>query len=194
MPFAFKAGLMALAAIPLVSASPEQSQLAFPAYPQVKRVDCFEGSGTAWRLNGAPWASVAHVTALHGCRIDGLRIAVTEQDGGNDFSRLDVGSSRLNGLKIDCHGFIAGEWYWSVGFAQGLPFQTAVAVYATYAKTPDGRRVLLGKYTFIPGMSGGPVMNAAGEVVGTVNAYVPGSNISISRELRQTSLCGADIA
>jgi hypothetical protein len=194
MPFAFKAGLMALAAIPLVSASPEQSQLAFPNYPQVKRVDCDEGRGTAWRLDGPHWASVAHVTALHDCEIDGLPISVTEQDGGHDFARIDVGNSRLNGLKIDCHGFIAGEWYWSVGFAQGLPFQTAVAVYATYAKAADGKRVLLGQYNFIPGMSGGPVMDAQGNVVGVVNAFIPGTPISLSRELRQTSLCGADIA
>lgn len=180
---------VAVAAAPLPS-----DHIAFIDYPQVKRVDCIEGRGTAFRLDGKHWASVAHVTSLHGCQIDGLPIAITEQDGDRDFSRIDVGGRKVAGLKVDCHGFIPGEWYWAVGFALGRDFQTAIAVYATYAKTADGKRVLIGEYNFIPGMSGGPVMDAQGNVVGTVNAFIRGTPISLSREMRNTSVCGADIA
>jgi S1-C subfamily serine protease len=57
-----------------------------------------------------------------------------------------------------------------------------------------GKRVLIGEYNYIPGMSGGPVLDELGQVVGTVNAYIPGTPISLSREMRDTSVCGHGIA
>jgi hypothetical protein len=182
-----------MATVP-VTASTEQAPLVFMNYPMVGRVDCDEGRGSAFRIAANHWISAAHVTALHNCSINGSPITVTEQDGAHDFSRFDAGPARPGGLKINCHGFIPGEWYWASGHARGLPFQTAIALYATYAKFPDGKRVLIGPYTVIPGMSGGAIMNGSGEVVGLVNAYIPGTAISLSRELKSTSVCGANIA
>lgn len=186
--------LMLVAALAAAPIPADQPSIAFTDYPQVKKIACDEGSGTGFRLAGAHWASVAHVTALHECQIDGLPIAVTEQDGTHDFARLDVGHSAKLGLKIDCHGMIPGTWVWAAGYAGGKDYQTALALYVTYAKSADGKRVLLGELTVIPGMSGGPIMNREGEVVGLVNAYVPGTPMSLSRELRDTSLCSANIA
>jgi hypothetical protein len=187
--------LAACLAPAIVSASPEPSaSLVFVKYPLVHKLGCDEGSGTAFRTGLNHWISVAHVTALHNCMVDGNKIAVTEQDRARDFSRFDTQNSVPNGFRVNCHGFIPGQWYWSVGHALGKPFQTAIALYATYAKAPDGKRVLLGEYDVIPGMSGRPIINSAGEVVGTVNAFIPGTPISLSRELKSTSICGADIA
>jgi hypothetical protein len=183
---------------PLLAASlalaPSPASITFVHYPLVHRVDCLEGRGTAFRVGGPHWLSVAHVTALHACSIDGYPIKVTEQNGERDFARLDTASTAPNGFKISCRGFVPGHWYWSVGYANGGPIQYAIPLYATYAKAPDGKRVLIGEDAVIPGMSGGPVMNAAGEVVGLVNAYLPGTGISFSRDLRDTAACGADIA
>jgi hypothetical protein len=178
----------------LLVSAPEQTSLVFMNYPLVKKVSCNEGSGTAFRVGQNHWLSVAHVTGLHECKIDGQLITVTEQDGNNDFSRLDTPAGVPNGFKVNCEGYKPGQWYWGIGHAFGRPFQTAIAVYATYARTPNGQRVLIGEYSFIPGMSGGPVLNSAGEVVGTVNAYVPGTGISISRELRDTAVCKKGVA
>jgi hypothetical protein len=189
--------LAALLALVPVSATPQTtpaSSLELVHYPLVHRVDCLEGRGTAFRVGGVHWLSVAHVTALHACSIDGQAITVTEQDGKRDFAQLDAGIMPANGFKINCKGFIPGHWYFAIGYPQGGPIQVALALYATYAKTADGRRVLLGDYTVIPGMSGGPILAEDGSVVGVVNAYLPGTSISISRELRDTSVCGADIA
>lgn len=191
--FVLRASALLAAAFTLVSASPETS-LRFVAYPLVHKVSCDEGAGTAFRVGVNHWLSVAHVTGLHHCTVDGKNISVTEQDGARDFARFDTVGAVPNGFRINCKGFVPGQWYFAIGHAFGKPFQTLLAVYATYAKAPDGRRVLIGEYAFIPGMSGGPVLNEAGEVVGVINAYVPGTPISISRELKDTSICGANLA
>jgi hypothetical protein len=70
----------------------DASSIVFVHYPLVHRVDCLEGRGTAFRVGGSHWLSVAHVTALHACSIDGQPITVTEQDGAHDFARLDAGN------------------------------------------------------------------------------------------------------
>jgi hypothetical protein len=180
----------ALPALALMLAPvPVQESMRFVAYPLVHKISCDEGSGTAFRVGGNHWLSVAHVTSMTGCAIDGHLVSVTEQDGENDFARLDTDNPVPNGFKVSCEGFIPGRWYFAIGHAKGLQIQTLLAVYATYAKAYDGKRVLIGEYNFIPGMSGGPVMNEAGEVVGVINAYLPGTPISLSREIRDTSLC-----
>jgi hypothetical protein len=172
----------------------ETDNLKFVQYPLIHKVSCDEGSGTGFRVGLHHWLSVAHVTAMHNCEVDGAKIAVTEQDGKRDFSRFDTEQGAPNGFRVDCSGFVPGQWYFAIGHALGKPYQTLIPLYATYAKGPDGKRVLLGEYDVIPGMSGGPILNAEGEVVGTINAYMPGTPISLSRELRDTSICGATIA
>jgi hypothetical protein len=184
----------ALLACVLVAQPVEYDSMRFVQYPLIRKVSCDEGSGTGFRVGLNHWLSVGHVTAMHNCMVDGAKIAVTEQDGGHDFSRFDTASGVPNGFRVSCAGFIPGQWVWAIGHALGKPYQTALAVYVTYARAPDGKRVLIGDYDFIPGMSGGPVLNQAGEVVGTINAYIPGTSISLSRDLKETSVCGATIA
>jgi hypothetical protein len=175
-------------AMVLASPIPSQQPMDFVQYPNVHRVDCLEGKGTAFRIGGHHWISVAHVTALNLCQVGTEKINVTVQDGPNDFSEFDT-QSVGNGFKVNCEGFKPGQWYWAIGHAHGAPFQTQIALYATYAKAADGKRILVGPYNVIPGMSGGPVLNAAGEVVGTVNAYNPDTPISLSRELKGSPVC-----
>jgi hypothetical protein len=182
-----------LLAVPSSTAPATHDTLLFVNYPNVHRVDCVEGRGTAFRVGSTHWISVAHVASLHGCTVDGAPIAVTQLDYVRDFARFDTKGSG-NGLRVNCGGFVAGEWVWAIGHARGLPFQTAMALYVTYAKMPDGKRILIGPATVIPGMSGGPLLDSSGAVVGTINAYIPGTEISLSRDLRDTSICGANIA
>ena len=49
-------------------------------------------------------------------------------------------------------------------------------------------RYLLGPQV-IPGMSGGPILNSRGEVVGVVNRYTREMPLSYSRALKDTSVC-----
>ena len=170
-------------------ASSEQPDMVFQNYPLVRRVDCAEGRGTAFKVAGQ-WLSAAHVTSLHGCKIDGQPIIPIEGDESNDFSRFNVNSTVANGFVIDCDGYKPGHWYWAIGHARGAPFQTAIAAYATIHTHISGMRVLLSMNLFIPGMSGGPVVDPeTGKVVGIVNARNEEYQVNFSRELRETSLC-----
>jgi hypothetical protein len=189
----WKAALLAPVAIACVSATPAppETYRQLVNYPLVHQVLCLEGKGTAFRVGRTRFLSVAHVTTMHGCAIDGVPIIDNIEDRKNDFSAVDVPTPKLGGFKVNCDGFIPGQWYHAIGYAWGLPVQTSIAVYATYLKAPGGKRVLIGPYTVIPGMSGGPVLNSKGEVVGLVNAYLPGTALSFSRELKDTEACHA---
>ena len=188
------AALLALASVPCAPEVPAADPISFIQYPLVHQVICDEGKGTAFRIGANHWLSVAHVTSLTACKIDGHSLTLTGQDTGKDFTQFDTDNAVPNGLKVNCGGFIPGHWYWAAGYAEGAPFQTGLAVYATFAKDPSGKRVLIGERAFIPGMSGGPVMDETGAVVGTVNAFYVGTGISLSRELKDTAICGANIA
>lgn len=182
----------ALVAAPVPASAPiitYDEQRAAIDYPLVKKVRCTEGSGTAFRVGPTRLLSVAHVTRGTNCLIDNAPITVIEQDNAHDFAIIEAGPPKLGALKINCGGFHTSEWYWSDGYAWGLPYQTAVAVFTSAFHDETGKRILYGKHAFIPGMSGGPVMNAEGEVVGLVNAYHPIFGLSFSRDLKDTSLC-----
>lgn len=130
--------------------------------------------------------SVNHVTSLHGCFIDG-QPAVPHPEDNLDFSTIDLPAK---GLRINCEGFKDNEIYWAVGYAWGGPVQRVITLVGTGQKdSSTGEAILLGNPTVIPGMSGGPILNSRGEVVGTVNQYSPMFPLSLSRELRDTSLC-----
>lgn len=179
------AGCLAALCLSTSAAPPPPTETNFPL---VHQVVCAEGKGTAFRVGRNTFLSVAHVASLTGCTIDGAPFTAT-LDGPRDFAILDVPINRGGALKINCDGFTPGEWYFAIGFAKGLPVQALVTVLATYAKLPNGMRVLIGSPTFIPGMSGGPVLNSRGEVVGTVNAYNRIYPLSFSRALRDTEAC-----
>lgn len=175
---------VALPAFALAASERDPVKASAVAYPQVKQVVCHGGRGSAF-LTERGWASVAHVTSQTGCAIDGTAIGSKQEDG--DFSRVDH-AVRGKGFKINCGGFVAGQWYWAVGYANGFEWQTMTRILATWKDADDGMRMLWGP-PVIPGMSGGPILNAAGEVVGTVNAYSKEFPVSFSRALKDTSLC-----
>ena len=156
-------------------------------YLPVKQVDCIGGKGTAFKIADGRWISVAHVTENIGCAIDGKPIGATSEPG--DFSIVDH-DGHGSGFPINCDGFVPGRWYFAAGYAGGYEWQTVQRHLATYKKSErDGYRVLIGTQAVIPGMSGGPILNEKGEVVGTVNMLNLDRPISYSRELKDTSLC-----
>lgn len=157
-------------------------------YPQVKQVICAKSRGSAVRIGNDTFISVTHVTTNSGCSIDGEPITVTYSDGGLDFSILRTARPG-RGLEIDCGGFVPGEYYFATGFAYGWPIQTTILIRSTSLRSFNGLAILYGPQTVIPGQSGGALLNAAGKIVGVVNAYNPVLLLSFSRALKDTPLC-----
>lgn len=156
--------------------------------PLIHRVDCDDSRGTAFRVGPTRFISVAHVTDGVNCTIDGHRFTHVD-DPGLDFSVIEVPTYRRGGaFRINCGGFKVGEYVFASGYAKGLPWQQTVTLRAT-GQVIEGLRLLWGAPTVIPGMSGGPLMNAQGEVVGTVNRYSPWMPMSWSQPLSETSVC-----
>lgn len=171
----------ALVAAPVPASAPDAL---FVHIPAIHQVVCNEGLGTAFEAGG--WMiSVAHVTSLHGCHIGNMPV-FPKPEGELDFSTIALPA---NGFRINCQGFRDGEIYWAVGYAQGLPIQRMITLVGTGEHDPNGEAILIGYPTVIPGMSGGPIIDSGGRVVGTVNMYAIDYPLSFSRELKDTSVC-----
>lgn len=167
----------------------------FTHHPFVEKIKCAEGSGTGFKIADGRWVTVAHVATLSECKIDGLPITVRYIDGHGDFAVIDVpGDFRRGGIEVNCGGFHNGVYYWGLGHARGDPFPEIVPIrHSDYlTQVAGGNRgwaVFYGEMAVIPGMSGGPVLDQTGRVVGTVNAYNPLWPISFSRPLSETVIC-----
>jgi hypothetical protein len=190
MPYAaVKAGAIALALLIPADATSSTQTSRWVFYPYVEQVVCDNSFGTAFRIGHNRLLSVDHVTSHTGCTVDNEPITVELADPELDFSIALSARPGPNIVKYSCAGIKAGEWVYAIGHAKGWPRQQMIALVSRGWKHPDGMAILHGNGTVIPGMSGGPVINAAGEVVATVNAYNPWINLSFVRELKDTPLC-----
>jgi hypothetical protein len=163
----------------------------FVEHPYVEKVQCNEGSGTAFKIKDGRWLSVNHVTDNSGCTIDGKPVTVISADVEGDFSVIDFPDKRSGGIEVNCLGFRDGGWYYGMGHGKGLrtPQVKAVRYSAILTYFYSKKWGILQANRFVPGMSGGPVLDQTGRVVGTVNAYGIWERISFSRQLRDTSIC-----
>jgi hypothetical protein len=168
-------------------AATQRDPVAVAHYPQVQRIQCNQGSGTGFTIEDGRFVSVHHVTSLTNCHTPTKSIDA-RRDGDLDFSTAPF--QARGGLPINCDGFKTGTYVWAIGYAGGFEWQTMTRLYVTYKIADNGMRILLGRPTVIPGMSGGPILNAAGQVVGTVNMYHSDLGLSFSVDLKDTSLCG----
>lgn len=182
-----KAFLLALAWLAATSAT--ESNIAPWQHPEVVRVDCLLGRGSAFRVGPNMLLSVAHVTSMPLCNIGGKPFTVIEKRG--DFTVLQVADTSRSWLKIDCGGYVKGHRYQAIGYARGLDTQTTIDLIATGEK--DGQMSQLeGVFTVIPGQSGGPIIDEdTGEAVGTTNTFEPEQGLSGSVALSDTPVCKA---
>ena len=158
-------------------------------YPLVHQVRCTKVRGTAFRIGRTDFATAAHVAANYGCTVEDAPFTIISIEGRLDAARINVPIPKLGAIEISCEGFRPGEWYYSIGYANGEPRQLLVPVYAIANRHVSGMQLFIGKNTFIPGMSGGPVLDSLGRAVGIVNAYNAHYRISFSRAFKDTDLC-----
>lgn len=191
---------VAFAALSLCASSMATTRVP-PIYvknPSIRQVVCDQGLGTAFSIGPGKFITAAHVASASGCEIDGHPITRFYFSGKLDFAVV-TSAAQAPAMKLDCSGYRDRDHYFAVGFAGGFPKQRLIVLQSSHAATailsPFSRfgHILTGSPTIIPGMSGGPITNRAGEVVGIVNAYNSFMVLSISRELRDTFLCGAAV-
>lgn len=140
-------------------------------------------SGTAFKVGRDSYITAAHVVAGGTCSIEGVPVAVTSFDERRDYATFTGPASDVT-IKARCDGFKSGRTYIARGFPGGQPFNMYTPWLATRSKL-GGFNVFFGDG--LPGMSGGPVIDESGSVVGIVNMRWP----TRSMALRYTSFCGA---
>ena len=143
--------------------------------------------GTGFRI-GSLLVTAKHVISHEKCfYVGGGNAEIAYSSPSLDYAILKGGKGPF--IKVDCGGFVKGKKYLAVGYARGAPYLTTVELTAT-GSNADGFAILSGIFTFIPGMSGGPVIDEeTGKVVGLINVFQEPEGISGSVELKNTSVC-----
>ena len=161
---------------------------------QRARSRLYTGTGTIVARNRV--LTAAHVVAgKSACVFRDKFVAVAYQDDKLDIAVLtaDLGATPVT--PVNCDGLQAGTEYLGIGFAHGIDF--AMQRF-TFAGAYVNQRLQSGETTVHQGimggeahagMSGGPVVNGAGEVVAVINTGGP--RLAGVRDLTETPLCAA---
>jgi hypothetical protein len=167
------------------------AMLAAPSVPRAQpyahdpeaivKVSCNGGWGTAVKVGPSSYITAAHVIDAGGCKVDGFPITVTAINAFRDYATF-IGPTTNHVITPSCDGFRAGRIYVARGYAGGFEANVAVPWLATEL-TDGGQALFLGDA--IPGMSGGPLVDRKGRVVGIVNRRVASRSIP----LELTPLC-----
>lgn len=161
---------------------------------QLSQVGRFVGTGTIIARNRV--LTAAHVVRdMDICAFQGEVLRVVYQDDRLDtaVAVADLGVTPFT--PVSCDGLQANTEYLGVGHAGGTRFALQRLSFAgAYGdvRLRDGstahHQALMGG-TAHPGMSGGPILNGAGEIVGIINIGGPAS--TGARDLTETPLCTA---
>ncbi len=157
-----------------------------------------DGAGTGFLINDHTVVTAQHVVeGMHSCTINGVAIKMNEGDKALDYTTLSIETRGLESLPIRCEGFKRGENYYAIGYARGARFtMNRLIASGRFEDATDEQGQDIGIHlrelrgTAIPGMSGGPILDKDGYVVGiTVAISTIGVDRVFSRELKETHLC-----
>ena len=172
--------MKALAAIPiaLMLAAPSQQRIYTYEHDAaaIVKVYCKRASGavygTAFKVTERAYITARHVVHGGECFVGGKPITVTSEDAPSDYATF-IGPKSNAVIKVRCSAPIEREIFIARGYPGGsarnfyLPWLATAAVMRGFE--PFG--VFIGEA--YPGMSGGPVIDKRGRVIGVVSKRLP---------------------
>jgi serine protease Do len=147
------------------------------------------GAGTIWHPQGLIVTN-AHVAGRGPLKVglpDGrwLPAQIVAHDPERDLAALHVEASDLPAIRLgDSRRLRAGEWVFAVGHPWGVPgAATAGVVIGIGSEWPEmprnGRDWVVVSLHMRPGHSGGPLVDAAGRLVG-INTMINGPDVGVA--------------
>src|SRR3954468_17778901 len=167
-----------------------------PSVVQVRSGGRGNGTGVIWRANGAILTN-DHVVAHANRRIevlltDGRTLPATigARNADLDLALLEVSAEDLPAAAVgDSAQLRVGELVFAVGHPWGQPWVVTAGIVSGLGEVPvrgaaDAGNEHMAQYIrsdvrLAPGNSGGPLLNARGEVVG-INAMIFGGDLAVS--------------
>jgi S1-C subfamily serine protease len=194
---------LSLAAYTCFASTPTQNGY-FINLNTIKLIQCVTEDGH-YEGTGFVIAKDRVVTANHviygatACVIDHKPVKLISHETDLDVAVLEVDLGPNPAvLPFSCDGYQEGETYFSIGYAHGLDFAmtkligtgdfTDIGGDDEYPYAGNHFSKITG--IVIPGMSGGPIIDTNGRVVG-INNLSDGGDVGLSRSLADTSLCAA---
>jgi V8-like Glu-specific endopeptidase len=164
----------------------------------VREIFCTDGkdlySGTAWFAKDKTLVTAAHVVEhMKKCVIDRKPVTIEKLDHDADYAIIHADIKTDEVLSYTCEPFKKDETYLAVGYALG---ETLAVQKLRGSSIKDDQEQDFKDESFLvgnsfEGMSGGPIFNMNGQVVGIVNGGdTEGRANALSRPLTDTVLCG----
>lgn len=146
----------------------------------IVRLDCGAATGTAFKVSATGYLTALHVVKGRECYVAGQRVTVTSLDEPNDYATF-IGPASGAMLPTDCGDFRPGRQYVARGYAGGGFINAFMPWLAAGSSHPAYRQFHTFIGTVFPGMSGGPVIDGEGRVVGVVSKMNPTMATTLSR-------------